>query len=127
MTLVAYGGMSDVVLQAGYELMLEDEIACEVVIPTHIKPLDLTAIMDSVGVSRRLAIFEEGTESWGWGREVTYRVLQKLPEIAGQTIACGARELPIGNSKTLEELTLPQVEDVKNTVKDLLRRSVLAP
>ncbi|MDP3703818.1 MAG: transketolase C-terminal domain-containing protein [Candidatus Omnitrophota bacterium] len=120
-TLVAYGGISEIVLQAARELMLEDELACEVVVPSHIKPFDLDPLLASAKRSGHLAVFEEGTEGWGWGREVAYQALRALPELAGRTIACGSRDLPIGNSKALEDRTLLQVEDVKRITRELMQ------
>lgn len=125
-TLVAYGGMSDIALDAGRELMLEDEIACEAVIPTHVKPFDVAPIAASVRASGHLAICEEGTESWGWGREVAYRVSQNLPGVASRMLSVGALDLPIGNSPTLEDLILPQVEHVKAAVRRLIKGRVSA-
>ena len=118
-TAVAYGGMSDLLLEAARQLMEEDEIAIDVVVPTHIKPFDLAPLVASVSRSGRLAVFEEGMESWGWGREVIYQVLQKCPEIAGHCRARGSREFPIGNAKTLEDATLLQVSDVKSVLREL--------
>lgn len=123
-TLVAYGGMAEIVLEAGRALMLEDEVACEAVIPSHVKPFDVAVIAESARVSGHLAIFEEGTESWGWGREVAYRVGQKVPELAGRTLSVGALDLPIGNARTLEDAILPQVERVKAAVRRLIRGGV---
>lgn len=121
-TVVAYGGMADVVVEAGRRLMLEEEIAVEAILPTHIKPFDVAPMVDSVERSGRLAVFEEGTSGWGWGREVIYQVLQRVPEAACCAVARGARAFPIGNSKALEDLILPQAADVAQTVRQLMAR-----
>lgn len=122
MTLITYGGMTEIVLQAAKELLLEDEIACEVVVPTHIKPFAVEPMVESASRSGRVVIVEEGTERWGWGREVAYRLAAQAPQLAGKITAIGARDLPIGNARTLEDLTLPQLDDVKRAVRELLRR-----
>ena len=126
-TLITYGGMTDIVLQAARALLLEEEIACEVVVPTHIKPFAVGPMAESAARSGRVVIVEEGTESWGWGREVLYRLLDQAPQLAGKVAAIGARDLPIGNARTLEDLTLPQLDDVKRVITELLRRDRCVP
>jgi pyruvate/2-oxoglutarate/acetoin dehydrogenase E1 component len=103
-------------------LLMDEEITCEVVIPSCIKPFDTAPVLESAGRSGGLIVFEEGTESWGWGREVVYQVAQKRPALAGRCISRGARDLPIGNSKPLEDAILPQVADIKAAVQDLCRK-----
>lgn len=112
LTLVAYGGMSDVVLAAARQLLIDREILCEVVVPSRIKPLDVAPIVSSVQRTGRLIVAEEGTEAHGWGREVIYQTIHASGEVPRFLRSVGARDLPIANSRPLEDRILLQVEDI---------------
>jgi pyruvate/2-oxoglutarate/acetoin dehydrogenase E1 component len=118
-TVVAYGGMADVALRAGHELMLEEEIACEVVVPSQIKPMEMAPLLSSVASSGALAVFEEGTEHGGWGREIIYQASRHSKIETGRMLSMGALNMPIGNAKTLESKALPQIVDVKHAIRSL--------
>ena len=59
-TILCYGGMLADVEKALDPLFDEHEIACEVICPTQLYPLDLRPIVESVARTGRLLIVEEG-------------------------------------------------------------------
>ncbi len=124
-TIVTYGGMAGVVLEAMKELLLEEEILCEMVVPTHIKPFNINPILDSLARTRNLLVFEEGTENFGWGREVIYQTSQKFSDFKITPRAIGTRNFPIPSVKKLEMEVLPQTEDVIRAVKSMLSERIL--
>ena len=109
-TIIAYGGMADIAVQAAKELLLRDEIVVSVISPSCIKPLPkLVCLTDKV------LILEETSPFWGWGAEVGY-VLEKNHI---KTRRLGALPTPIPASREEEKHTLPQVEDVIREVRFL--------
>jgi len=123
-TLVAYGYMAELAEQAAQQVLMEEEIFCEVVIPSRIAPLDLAPITDSLQRSGALVVCEEGTATAGWAAEVIARVSTEafhLLRSAPQRVA--ARDLPIGGSRRLETATLPQVEDIIAGARAVLSQS----
>ncbi|HEU5249171.1 MAG TPA: transketolase C-terminal domain-containing protein, partial [Thermoanaerobaculia bacterium] len=73
-TIVTYGGMVPVVLDAVTELILEHEIFCEVVALSQLLPLELDAVLESVARTGALVTAEEGTLTGGFGAEIAARV-----------------------------------------------------
>ena len=73
-TIVTYGGMLPVVLDAVIELILEHEIFCEVVSLSQLLPLELEGVLESVARTGALVTAEEGTLTGGFGAEIAARV-----------------------------------------------------
>lgn len=119
-TVVAYGGMAEVVFKAAEKILIENEIICEIIAPTHIKPLNIKPILDSLDRTRNLVIFEEGTENFGWGREVIYKISEEFHNFETVPRAIGARNFPVANVKKLEMEILPQEDDVTDVIKAML-------
>lgn len=125
LTLLCYGGMVEFCEQAAIDLLLEHEILCEIVAVNSLLPLDTEAIIDSVRRSGRAVVVEEGTLNNGWGAEVTARIQEEAFERLKAPVArVAAKNMPIGNSKPIEDWILPDVEDIKSVVLRLYQAKV---
>jgi len=109
-TLVAYGGMVPLALEACEILHQREGLSCELVVPHRLAPLDIAPLAASVERTRRLVVVEEGTLSWGWGAEVVARLANIRWEAPPQRVA--AREFPIPAARSVEDAILPQVADI---------------
>jgi len=111
LTMVAYGGMAEVGMQALRRLAYEMELFCELLVYTELSPLSVGPLLDRLHATQRLLTLEEGTLTLGWGAEVAARAAEGL---AGslRVARVAARDLPIPASGPLESAVLPQVEDV---------------
>ncbi len=112
-TIVAYGAMAELAAEAAEHLLMEEEVYSELVIPSQIAPFDVAPLLDSLHRTGRLVVCEEGTQTAGWAAEVIAQVSTAgfdLLRAAPQRVA--ARDLPIANTRTLEDAILPQVSDV---------------
>ena len=116
-TIVTYGGILDKVLEAAYQVLIDKEWITEIILLSHIKPFPIAPIIDSVSKSRRLITVEEGTPSFGWGREIVYQVLNKINSLSSKPLCVGAKGYPIANTKVLEDAILPQNMDILNAVR----------
>jgi pyruvate/2-oxoglutarate/acetoin dehydrogenase E1 component len=112
LTLLAYGYMAELGRQAIYQLAYEQEIFCELVIPTLLAPCSIQPALDSLKRTGRLLVVEEGTLTLGWGAEILARTSEALgPALkAGRRVA--AREVPVPASGSLEDQVLPGVADI---------------
>ncbi len=122
-TIVAYGGMVEIALEAAETLLIEDEIYCEVCAPTALHPLDIDPIADSVGRTGRLVVCEEASAAAGFGAEVISAVSGRAfdaLECAPRRVA--SRPVPIANAPTMEEAILPQVADILEAVRGSVGR-----
>ncbi len=116
-TIVTYGGMVPVVLDAVTELIIEHEIFCEVVALSQLLPMELEPVLESVARTGALVTAEEGTLTGGFGAEIAARV-QELAwsELRGPVRRVAARDGIIPSARSLEEAMLPSTEDVVEAV-----------
>jgi len=120
LTFATYGYNFELVRQAANELMLEHEIFTEIVLFSQLSPFSLDPLMDSLQRTHHLLTVEEGGLTLGWGAEVTTRAVEAgLTSMRSGRVA--ARDLPIANSKLLEDGILPSVAEIKQAVQDLLK------
>lgn len=112
-TLVAYGGMTEIAVEAARELLMEDEISCEVIIPSVLNPLAIDPIIASLERSGRLVTCEEGGITAGFGSEVVARAATEYFHLLKSSpVRVAALDVPIANTKNLEDAVLPQVSDL---------------
>jgi pyruvate/2-oxoglutarate/acetoin dehydrogenase E1 component len=112
-TIVTYGYNFEIARAAASELLMEHEIFAELVLFSQLSPFDLDPLFDSLRRTRRLLTVEEGTLSLGWGAEVIVRVLERNKDLLTSSIhRVAARDLPIANSRPLEDAILPSVKDI---------------
>jgi pyruvate/2-oxoglutarate/acetoin dehydrogenase E1 component len=120
LTFATYGYNFELVRQAANELMLEQEIFTEIVLFSQLSPFFLDPLMDSLQRTHHLLTVEEGGLTLGWGSEITTRAAEAgLTSMRAGRVA--ARDLPIANSKLLEDGILPSVADIKQAVQELLK------
>ena len=116
-TLVAYGAMAPLAVQAALNVFLREEILVEVVVPSLIKPLPLADILSSARSSGRVVIAEEGVRTGGWGAELAALLHESAAgDLVTPVRRVGALDLPIPSAKSLEERVLPQVADIEKAI-----------
>ncbi len=116
-TIVTYGGMVPVVLDAVTELILEHEIFCEVVALSQLLPMELGAVLDSVARTGALVTAEEGTLTGGFGAEIAARVQEAAwSDLRGPVQRVAARDGIIPSARPLEDAMLPSAHDVVQAI-----------
>lgn len=120
-TLYAYGGMAPYVMEAARTLLLEEEIAVRIVLPSELHPMPRALLAAAWAEGSAVLACEESNADFGFGAEI----LASLAEAGCTGRGCarvGARPVCIASSRTLEEETLPQAHDIVASVKALLSR-----
>ncbi|MGH3078661.1 MAG: alpha-ketoacid dehydrogenase subunit beta [Gaiellaceae bacterium] len=119
-TIVTYGGMVPIVLDAVTELILEHEIFCEVVALSQLLPLELEPVLESVARTGALVTAEEGTLTGGFGAEIAARV-QELAwsDLRGPVRRVAARDGIVPSARPLEDAMLPSARDIVEAVAAL--------
>ena len=116
-TIVTYGGMLPVVLDALTELILEHEIFCEVVALSQLLPMELEPVLESVARTGALVTAEEGTLTGGFGAEIAARVQETAwSDLRGPVQRVAARDGIIPSARPLEDAMLPSAQDVVEAV-----------
>jgi pyruvate/2-oxoglutarate/acetoin dehydrogenase E1 component len=119
-TIVTYGGMLPVVLDAAAELVLEHEIFCEVVALSQLVPMELDSVLESIARTGALVTAEEGTLTGGFGAEIAARVQDAAwSELRAPVRRVAARDGIIPSARPLEDAMLPSVRDVVEAVMTL--------
>lgn len=112
-TLMSYGGMATLVMQAAEELLMEHEISCEIILPSQIKPITLDGVDDSLERSGRLVVIEEGPLTGGWGAEIAARVQADYWQfLRGPIQRIAARDSIIPSARPLEDSVLPGKKEI---------------
>jgi pyruvate/2-oxoglutarate/acetoin dehydrogenase E1 component len=111
LTLACYGYDFELARRAALTLLYDHEIFCEIVLFSQLSPFDLNPLFTSLERSRRLVTVEEGSANLGWGAEITARAAEMgIRRLRVRRVA--ARDLPIANSKPLEDAILPSQNDI---------------
>lgn len=119
-TIVSYSKGLQLSMQAADELAKEG-INVEVVDLRTLRPLDMDPVIESFKKTNRAVLVEEGWRSYGIGSEVAARLYEDAFDYIDAPIKRVAqKEVPLPYNRTLEQMALPQVEDIKKAVKEVL-------
>jgi pyruvate dehydrogenase E1 component beta subunit len=119
-TVVTYSKGLEISLKAA-EQLARDGIEVEIVDLRTLRPLDMAPVLDSFKKTNRAVIVEEGWRSYGVGAEVAARIYEEAFDYVDAPIQRVAqKEVPLPYNRTLEQMALPQVEDVVRAVKEVL-------
>ena len=119
-TLVSYSKMLQVTLEAAGKLA-EQGVEAEVIDLRTLRPLDLRPVLESVKKTNRLVVVEEGWRSFGIGAEVASSVAElAFDDLDAPVRRVAQAEVPLPYNRRLEQMALPQVDDVIKAAKDVL-------
>lgn len=120
LTIVTYSKMLPVSLKAADELAKEG-IDVEVVDLRTLRPLDMDPVLESFKKTNRAVIVEEGWKSFGVGSEISARIYEEAFDYVDAPIKRVAqKEVPLPYNQKLEQMAIPQMEDVVAAVKEVL-------
>lgn len=122
LTLVTYGGMLPRALEAA-QLLQQQGMDVEVIDLRCLRPLDDATILASLRKTHRALVVDEGWKSGSLSAEISARIMeQAFYELDAPVQRLCRKEVPIPYAKPLEELAIPQVADIVNTVTAMLAR-----
>jgi pyruvate dehydrogenase E1 component beta subunit len=120
-TVVTYSKMLEYCKKAADQLNKEG-VDLEIVDLRTLRPLDMQPVIESVKKTNRAVIVEEGWKSFGVGAEVAARIYQDAFDYIDAPIERVAqKETPLPYNRRLEQLALPQVEDIIRAVREVLK------
>ncbi len=118
-TIATYGYNLELAKKAAVELAYNDEIFCEIIVLSQLSPFDLAAIEASLKKTKKLVTIEEAGLTLGWGSEVIAQACEGQPDLLVKRVA--AIDLPIGNSKALEDVILPSEQKIVQSIREMLK------
>jgi len=82
---------------------------------------DMEPVIESFMKTNRAVVVEEGWRSYGVGSEVVSRIYeQAFDYVDAPIVRVAQKEVPLPYNQTLEQLALPQVDDVIKAVKEVM-------
>lgn len=120
LTLAAYGYMAHLALEAVLRLAYEDEIFCELLVPTRLAPFKLAPLAASLKTTGRLLTVEEGTRPLGWGAEVLARMAETMGSQLKQASRLAAQGAVVPAAADLEAACLPDTEDIIQQAREMM-------
>jgi pyruvate/2-oxoglutarate/acetoin dehydrogenase E1 component len=123
-TLVTWGAMSATALEAADDLA-EDGISTEVIDMRWLRPLDMTAVLDSLRKTGRLVVLHEAHTVGGVGAEIVAAVAESDIRLDARPVRIGMAPSRIPAAPSLLGALLPSKADVTAAVRTLLGRPAL--
>ncbi len=120
LTITTYGYNFELARQAALELLMEREIFCEIILFSQLSPFVLSPLVASLQHTRRLLTVEEGGLTLGWGAEIAARVVESGLEPPPHIQRVAALDLPIANSRPLEDAILPSRDAIVRAAMELV-------
>ena len=106
---------------AAAELLTAEGIEVEVIDPRSLVPLDIDAILESVGRTHRLVVAHEAVAQGGFGAEIVAQVqAAAFDELDAPIARVGAPFTPVPFSPPLEDAYLPGRDEVAAAVRAVL-------
>jgi len=119
-TIVTYSKMLEISYKAA-EQLAKSGIEAEIVDLRSLRPLDMQPVIESFKKTNRAVIVEEGWKSYGVGSEVANRIYENAFDYVDAPVKRVAqKEVPLPYNQQLEQMALPQVDDVIQAVKEVL-------
>jgi len=119
LTILCYGGMSSIAEAAAEVLLVEEEIACEVICPEQLYPFNLGPLLESVRRTRRLLVVEEGQGFAGFGSEAIARLMEAESAPPSVIRRLAAARHPIPSAGPLEAQALPGKQAILRIAKEM--------
>lgn len=119
-TIVTYSKMLEKSLAAAEQLAREG-IEVEIIDLRSLRPLDMEPVIESFKKTNRAVIVEEGWRSYGVGSEISARLYEEAFDYVDAPIQRVAqKEVPLPYNRELEQMAIPQVEDIIKAVKEVV-------
>lgn len=121
-TIVTYGRMVGLCLQAAQAIENKHAVGIEVIDLRSIYPYDWSLIKNSVSKTKRVLFVNEETEVTNFAEHLAYRVMEDLfYELLARPKILAAQNVPgVGLHENLEEATIPNVKDIQAHLEELL-------
>jgi pyruvate dehydrogenase E1 component beta subunit len=107
---------------AAAESLAGEGIEATVIDLRSLIPLDAAAVLASVATTSRLFTVEENPQACGWGAEIVSIVADEaFWDLDGPVVRITTPHLPLPASGELEDLAIPSIERIVETVRKSLK------
>jgi 2-oxoisovalerate dehydrogenase E1 component len=117
-TILCYGETLNVVEDALLELLIDEEIFCDVICPSLISEINTINIISSLSLTRKLLIIEEGCGYASWGSEIISKIHEQSFSDFKLKRFHNSQLIPSSFKAEIE--LLPNKVNVKNIILELI-------
>ncbi|MCL6522157.1 MAG: alpha-ketoacid dehydrogenase subunit beta [Firmicutes bacterium] len=123
-TVVTYGAMVAMALEAAERLAREDGVAAEVIDLRTVSPWDRETVLASFRKTRALVVAHQAVRQGGMGAEIAATVYEEaLDEVDVEIARVGARFAPTPFAPELERYVVPGAEEIVAAARETLERA----
>jgi 2-oxoisovalerate dehydrogenase E1 component len=121
-TIVTYGATVQRAFTAANQLAEAGGPNVEVIDLRTLSPWDQTSVYESVKRTSRVIVLYEDSLSWGYGAEIAARIADDcFAWLDAPVKRVASADTYVGYAPRLEDSILPQVDDVKRAVEEIVR------
>jgi 2-oxoisovalerate dehydrogenase E1 component len=120
-TIVTYGATVQRAFAAANQLG-DQGISAEVIDLRSLSPWDQELVYESVKKTNRALVLYEDSISWGYGAEIAARIADDcFPWLDAPVKRVAATDTYVGYAPRLEDAILPQVDDIKRAIEEMVK------
>ena len=120
-TIVTYGATVQRAFSAANQLA-EEGVSAEVIDLRSLSPWDKDLVYESVKKTNRAIVLYEDSISWGYGAEIAARIADDcFAWLDAPVKRVASSDTFVGYAPRLEDAILPQIDDVKRAVVEIVR------
>ena len=121
LTLITYGALVHRSTTAVKQIQKQRDCSVDLIDLRSLAPYDWAMIAESVKRTGRALVVHEESKAWGYGAEIASRISEELFEWLDAPVRrVASLDTFVAYHPTLEDTTLPQVDDVKKAVSSIL-------
>jgi 2-oxoisovalerate dehydrogenase E1 component len=122
LTVITYGAVVPRALQAAEKIQRELGVDVELIDLRSLSPYDWEAIAESVRKTSKVIVAHEDMLSWGYGAEIAARIGEELFDSLDAPVKrVGAMDTFVAYQPVLEDVILPQAEDLYRAMAELAK------
>ena len=122
LTVVTYGAVVQRAVVAAKELEEQQGIKVEILDLRSLSPVDWEAIYQSVKKTNKVIVAYEDSLSWGYGSEIAARIADEMfPWLDAPVKRVASTDTFVAYAPELEDVILPQVEDLRQAMQEIAR------
>jgi pyruvate/2-oxoglutarate/acetoin dehydrogenase E1 component len=119
--LVVPGGLAARAVSVARELLLRDDIVCQVLVPSRLWPVDADTLLPPIARAGRVVVAEESTAGGTWGAELAQAVHARLwGTLRAPVRLVHSADRVIPTAAHLERTVLVQDTDIHRAVKEVV-------
>lgn len=118
--LIGAGGVTERALAAMRAVLLEDEITCQLLVPSRLDPFEVDAIVPALAAAGRVCVVEESVGGGTWGSEIAHAVHTRLwSRLAAPVRLVHSARSIIPTAAHLEREVLVQSTTIRTAVREM--------